>query len=91
MTDFEVASALEEAILGGEPFHFACGCFGVIIEVHEYNADWVHVERRKDCALYQHDFPSRAIPHWRKRNGDFILEDEWNKHIEMSEHVYGRR
>lgn len=99
MTDEETARALEEAILGGEPFNYPCGCFGVILKVHEWNANWVNVERRVSCSLRTrlrngtaklHYTPPDAVALWRKRDGTFITKDEWAEHVAMSEYVYGK-
>jgi hypothetical protein len=102
VSDLDIARALELEILGGEPFNYPCGCFGVIVEVHKYNADWVRVMRKRTCGQVfvqrhrgefrqQHLTPASYVPLWRKRNGDFISEAEWDEHTGMSSYVYGKR
>lgn len=106
MTDEEVAKALEKEILGGEPFYYSCGCFGVIVEVHKHNANWVRVYRTSSCGWVRrlcyglgtgvrvvsckHMTPDGYVRDWRKRDGGLITVSEWAQHIEMSEYVYGR-
>lgn len=103
MNDEEIAAALVRDILGGEPFNYPCGCFGVIVEVYKWNANWVRVQRLVSCDWVRrlcetpirrgparHGTPATCVQQWRTRDGDFITQEEWNKHTKMSEYVYGR-
>lgn len=102
MTDEEIAKALEREILGGEPFYYPCDCFGVIVEVHKHNANWVRVRRTASCGWLRSMFgtspktrcyhltPDGYVLSWRRRDGGLITASEWAEHVEMSEYVYGR-
>lgn len=85
-SDLAVAKAMEKEILGGDPFYYPCGCFGVVFSVHKYNADWVELARRTWCrgSWCQLPVPDGCVTLWRKRDGAFITEKEWDAH------VYGR-
>lgn len=77
------AHLLERQVLGGEPFYYLCGCFGVITSVHPNNHSWVQVQLRALgalCAPDAHDFAplGYAGGGWHWRDGTRITLGEWD-------------
>lgn len=78
----ESAKALEQEILGGEPFYYPCGCFGVVTSVHPNHPDFVQVRHLVDnCPPDVHVWapPGCQGGGWYKRNGSRILFEEWHE------------
>lgn len=77
----EAAKALEREILGGEPFHYPCGCFGVVTSRHPNHPEFVQVRRLVDhCPSGTHDFVPAGCQGggWHKRDGSRIPLEEWH-------------
>lgn len=95
--DLAAALALERRLLGGNITTLGCGCVAVVMQVNRYHAGWYQINWMVEkCEGHASNYQllegvnSLYMPGWRTDQGDYITKADFNRHVTMSEYIYGK-